>query len=253
MALYRDEAVVLRTYKLAEADRIVVLFSRGRGKVRAVAKGVRRTKSKFGSRLEPGSIVQLQLYEGRNLDIITQAERVVAFTNLRSDLDSYGRAALLLEIIDSSMVEGESNPAAYKMLTGALTELERAGNPLVVPTFVAKFLVLEGVQPLVDACVRCGSTDNLVAIQIHEGGVLCRNCPSGEPISDSARMALKNVFDGRIRHVLDTTPVEIAQELETIAARLIEQHIERRLRSSAVLYEQLQEGPGERTVERSPE
>lgn len=75
MALYRDEAVVLRTYKLGEADRIVVLYSRGRGKIRAVAKGVRRTKSKFGSKLEPASMVQLQLYEGRNLDVVTQAPR----------------------------------------------------------------------------------------------------------------------------------------------------------------------------------
>ena len=69
MALYRQEAVVLRTYKLGEADRIVVLYTRSRGKVRAVAKGVRRTRSKFGARLEPGSVVHLQLYEGRNLDI----------------------------------------------------------------------------------------------------------------------------------------------------------------------------------------
>ena len=242
MALYRDEGVVLRTYKLAEADRIVVLFTRGRGKIRAVAKGVRRTKSKFGSRLEPGTIVQLQLYEGRNLDIVTQAERVVAFTNLRSNLDSYGRAALLLEIVDSSAEEGESNPAVYKMLTGALRELERDGNPLVVPTFVAKYLVLEGVQPLVDACVRCGATENLVSIQIHEGGVLCANCPAGERISDDARLALKNVFEGRVRHVLDTTTGPVATELETLAAKLIEQHIERGLRASSVLYQQLQDG-----------
>lgn len=241
MALYRDEAVVLRTYKLGEADRIVVLFTRGRGKVRAVAKGVRRTRSKFGSRLEPGSIVQLQLYEGRNLDIVTQAERVTALDNLRANLDSYGRAALLLEIIDASTEDAESNPAIYKMLTGALRELDRTGNPLVVPTFVARLLVLEGVQPLVDACVRCGATEGLVWIQIHEGGVLCTSCPRGEPISDGARLALRDVFDGRVRHVLDSTPTAVAQELETLTARLIEQHTERRLRASAVLYEQLQE------------
>lgn len=244
MALYRDEGVVLRTYKLAEADRIVVLFTRGRGRIRAVAKGVRRTRSKFGSRLEPGSVVQLQLYEGRNLDIVTQAERVVAFTNLRANLDSYGRAAVLLETIDSVMVEGESNPAVYKMLTGALQELERAGNPLVVPAFVARLLVLEGVQPLVDACVRCGATEGLTSIQIHEGGVLCRNCPSGVPISDGARLALSNLFQGRVRHVLDGTEAPIAIELENVAARLIEQHTERRLRSSTVLYEQLQDDTG---------
>ena len=78
-----------------------------------------------------------------------------------------------------------------------------------------------------------------MAIQIHEGGVLCRNCRSGEPISDAARLALGAVFDGRVRQVLDSTPPEVAQELETLAARLVEQHTERRLRASTVLYEQL--------------
>lgn len=241
MALYRDEGVVLRTYKLGEADRIVVLFTRGRGKVRAVAKGVRRTRSKFGSRLEPGSMVQLQLYEGRNLDIVTQAERLENLDELRSDLDRYGRASLLLEIIDATTEDGESNPAIYKLVTGALRELDRSGNPLVVPTFVARLLVLEGVQPLVDTCVRCGATEHLVSIQIHEGGVLCRSCPSGEPISDAARLALGDVFDGRVRQVLDNTPAGVAREMETLAARLIEQHTERRLRASTVLYEQLGE------------
>ena len=239
MALYRDEAVVLRTYKLGEADRIVVLYGRGRGKVRAVAKGVRRTKSKFGSRLEPGSVVKLQLYEGRSLDIVTQAERVAPLARLRTDLDRYGRAAILLESVDQTTGEGEANPAMYKLLTGALTELDRSGNRLVVPAFVAKLLALEGVQPLVDACVSCGAENDLVSLALHEGGVLCRRCRKGMPISEEARLALSQVFAGQVRHVLETTGDAIAQELETVAARMIEQHIERRLQSSAVLYEQL--------------
>lgn len=240
MPLYREEAVVLRTYKLGEADRIVILLSRGRGKVRAVAKGVRRTRSKFGSRLEPASIVRLQLYEGRNLDIVTQAERVEPLAQVRADLDRYGRAAVLLEAVDSVANEGESNPAMYKLLTGALRELEQTGNALVVPAFVAKLLALEGVQPLVDACVSCGTEDDLIVIQLHEGGVLCRSCSTGgQAISPAARHALSQVLQGRVRHVLDTTSDPVAQELETLAARMIEQHIERRLRSSAVLYEQL--------------
>lgn len=240
MALYRDDVVVLRTYKLGEADRIVVLYSRGRGKIRAVAKGVRRTRSKFGSRLEPGSIVQLQLYEGRNLDIVTQAERLVSLPALRSDLDSYGRAAILLEAVDQVAVEGESDPALFKLLTGALQELAESGSPLVVPAFVAKLLALEGVQPMVDACVACGTGEDLVAIQLHEGGVLCRNCRrGGQPISEEARRALCLVFEGRVRQVLDTTSDEVASELESLASRMIEQHIEKRLRSSAVIYEQL--------------
>lgn len=242
MALYRDEAVVLRTYRLAEADRIVVLFTRGRGKVRAVAKGVRRTKSKFGSRLEPGSIVQLQLYEGRNLDIITQAERVVAFTRMRSDLELHGRSAVLLEMVDSTVVEAESNPALYKLLSGALKELEASANHLVVAAFGAKLLALEGVQPLLDACVRCGSSvdEDLIGIQLHEGGVICRNCPpTGEPLSPTVRAAFGLILAGRVRQVLDNTEPDVARELETLVSRLIEQHTERRLKSSAVLHQQI--------------
>jgi DNA repair protein RecO (recombination protein O) len=239
MPLYRDDAVVLRTYKLGEADRIVVLFTRGRGKVRAVAKGVRRTRSKFGSRLEPGSLVQLQLYEGRNLDIVTQAERIEPLSTLRSDLDSYGRATILLEAVDQISSDGDPNPALFKLLVGALRELDQSKNALVVPAFVAKLLALEGVQPMVDACVVCGSPDDLVVLELHEGGVLCRNCRrGGQPISEAARVALCLLFAGRVRQVLDTTSEAVTQELEMLACRMIEQHIERRLQSSTVIYEQ---------------
>lgn len=240
MTLYRDDAVVLRTYKLGEADRIVVLFGRNRGKIRAVAKGVRRTRSKFGARLEPGSVISGQFYEGRNLDIVTQAETVALHGGLRNDLDAYGRAAVMLEVIDQVGQEGEADPALYRLLTGALDELERSRNPLVVPAFVAKLLVFEGVQPLLDRCVSCGSEDALVAIQLHVGGVLCDACKAGEPISPEARLALIDIFAGRVRQVLEATGPETSHELENLGARMIEQHLERRLRSSSVLYEHLQ-------------
>ncbi|MFT7599969.1 MAG: DNA repair protein RecO (recombination protein O) [Acidimicrobiales bacterium] len=240
MALYRDEGVVLRTYKLGEADRIIVLYTRNHGKVRAVAKGVRRTKSKFGARLEPAAVAFLQLYEGRNLDIITQAETAVVQPLLRSDLERFGRASVLLEIVDQVAIEGEANQAMYKVLTGALAELERAGNPLVVPAFVAKVLVLEGVQPLLDACVRCGTGEDLVAIDLSEGGVLCREHRQGEPISAATRSAFQAVFEGRVREVLEHTPPSTVHELEGMASRMIEQHLERRLRSSAVFAEHIQ-------------
>ncbi len=90
MSLYRDRGVVLRTYKLGEADRIVVLLTSGHGKVRAVAKGVRRTKSRFGGRLEPLSHVELLLYEGRELDIVSQAEIIDPWRLLHEDLTSRG-------------------------------------------------------------------------------------------------------------------------------------------------------------------
>ena len=236
---------MLRTYKLGEADRIVVLYTRSRGKVRAVAKGVRRTKSRFGARLEPGSIIHAQFYEGRNLDIVTQVETAQRLGSLRTDLSRYGRASLVLETIDHLAEEGEPNPALYRLITGVLAELDREGNPLVLPAFVAKLLALEGVQPLLTQCANCGSDGPLVALALHLGGVVCRECRQGDAISDDARTALQQILDGHVRHVLDTTAPAIATELEAISSKLLEQHLERRLRSANVLYHHLHEAAGE--------
>ncbi len=232
MPLYRSEAVVLRTYKLGEADRIVVLLTRARGKVRAVAKGVRRTRSKFGARLEPASIIQGQFYEGRSdLDIVDQVETVTRLTNLRSDLDRYGRAATMLEIADQVTVDAEPHPTLFKVLTGALIELDKTGNPLIIPSFVTKVLELDGVQPQVTACVACGRNNQLVALDIVEGGTFCVEHRRGEPISEGARLALAAVLDRRVRQVLDDTDPMVAAELEVLGAKLAENHLERRLRS----------------------
>ncbi len=232
MALYRTDAVVLRTYKLGEADRIIVMLTQGRGKVRAVAKGVRRTRSKFGARLEPASIVSAQLYEGRgDLDTVTQVETQVRLTKLRSDLDRYSRTATMLEVTDYVTMDQEANPALYKVLTGALVELERTGNPLIFPSFVTRVLALEGVQPMVTACVECGRTDDLVSIDLGEGGTHCRAHRRGEPISEPARLALAAILDRRVREVLDTTSPSAVAELEVLGFRLAEHHLERRLRA----------------------
>ncbi len=241
MPLYRDDAVVLRTHKLGEADRIIVLLTRGRGKVRGVAKGVRRTKSKFGSRLEPGSIVQVQLYEGRNLDTITQVQRTDTPSQSRTDLAHYGRLTVLLEIIDSVTVEGESNPALFKLLTGAARELARRPNPMIVPAFTMRLLALEGVQPSFDRCVRCGATEGIVGVNLAEGGVICRACPpTGEKMSAEALEVFRSLAAGRVRDVLDDTPLALQHDIESLAGRVVEQYLERRLKTSAVLYQHLQ-------------
>ena len=239
MTLYREDAVVLRSYKLGEADRIIVLYSRTRGKIRAVAKGIRRTKSKFGARLEPSTVVHAQFYEGRNLDIVTQVETRQVHVSFRRDLARYGRAAILLEAVDLASEEAEPSPALFRLLTGALLELDRVGNPLIVPAFVAKLLKLEGVQPMLEVCVHCARPDGLVSLDLSRGGVLCDDCRSGGFLSDEARIAMQHVFDGHVRHVLDTTPMLVADELESLATVMLDQHFERKLRSSRVAYQHL--------------
>src|SRR4029453_17732995 len=101
MSLYRDHGIVLRSWKLGEADRIVSIITRENGKVRAVAKGVRKPSSRFGSRLEPTSHLSLQLYHGRgDLDTVTQVETIDRFGSLRDDLDRWARASAMLEAVD---------------------------------------------------------------------------------------------------------------------------------------------------------
>src|SRR3954447_17452671 len=143
MPLYRDEAIVIRTYKLGEADRIVVLFTRAHGKVRAVAKGVRKTQSRFGARLEPTRHVSLQLYEGRDLDTITQTESLDHFAAIRDDLDCIGHASAMLEAVEQMTQEREPNAPVFDMLLGALRTLDTEPHPLVVPAFFWKLLAAE--------------------------------------------------------------------------------------------------------------
>ena len=187
MALYRDRGVVLRTYRLGEADRIVVLLTRGHGKVRAVAKGVRRTKSRFGARLEPPGHVELLLYEGRGeLDVVSQAESVDHLRPLREDLDRLSRAMAVLEAADQLALEREPNPRLYEMLVGALRTLADTDAPLVVAGFLLKALALEGFRPQVESCVVCGASEPLVSWVMEEGGLRCSAHRQGTAVSPEA-------------------------------------------------------------------
>jgi DNA repair protein RecO (recombination protein O) len=133
--LYRDEGVVLRTYKLAESDRIVVIMTAAHGKVRAVAKGVRKTKSKFGARLEPMSHVRLLLYRGRELDIVSQAESIEPLSPMLSSLDRASQGIAAIEAVDQLALEREPNPRLYRMAVGVLRTIAARPSPLNVSAF----------------------------------------------------------------------------------------------------------------------
>src|SRR5438309_764822 len=190
MGLYRDQGVVLRTIRLGESDRIVTFVTQGRGKVRAVAKGVRKTKSRFGGRLEPTSHVSLQLYEGRELDIVTQAEALEQFRSVREDLDRLTRATAMLEAVDHVVQERQANPRLYQMLLGALRALAARNAPLIVPGFFWKLLSVEGFHPVLDRCASCREPGRLVAFDLVEGGALCRGCARSAPGVSEAALAL---------------------------------------------------------------
>ena len=233
--VYRDSAVVLRTYKLAEADRIVVLMTEHHGKVRAVAKGVRKTKSKFGARLEPMSHVQLLLVHGRtDLDIVSQAESIETLAPMVADLDHMTNGIAMLEAVDQLALERDPAPHLYRMLVGALRTVARRSGPLVVPSFYWKLLAAEGITPLLDECARCGEPGPLVAFDMDQGGALCRNCRTGAPLSEGALELMRMVLGGRLNDALSVPMSSATHEVGAHATRAMEHHIERRLRTVAM-------------------
>jgi DNA repair protein RecO (recombination protein O) len=246
MPLYRDEGVVLRTHKLGEADRIVVLMTAGRGKVRAVAKGVRKTKSRFGGRLEPPNRSHLILYEGRELDTITQAETIEHYPELREDLDRLTDAIALVEAVDQVAQEGEPNPALYRMLTGALRTLAASDqrSPLLVAAFYWKLLALEGVAPVLDGCVRCGDDPNapgaaagteLVSFDPVEGGALCRDHRRGPALEPGALDLIGRILGGDLAAALQEPAGRTSSAVSALATTALEAHLERRLRTVHLL------------------
>ncbi len=234
MTLFRDRGVVLRTIRLGEADRIVTLMTEQHGKVRAVAKGIRRTTSKFGSRLEPLSHVSLLGWQGRgDLDMINQAEVIDTFRPVREDLDRIGAAMSMLEVVDQIGQERHGNPRLYEMLVGAIAALAVRNSPMVAPAFFLKVLALEGSAPFLDGCVSCGEedADALVAFDLMEGGVLCRNCRRGRSLSPDGLSLLRRTLGGGLAGVLAEARSPITDEVGILATEAMEAHLDRRLRS----------------------
>ena len=239
--LYRDTGVVLRTYKLRESDRIVVFHTAENGKVRAVAKGVRKTKSKFGARLEPMSHVRLLLYRGRELDIVSQAEAVEPLSPMLSSLDRASQGLAAIEAVDQLSLEREPTVQLYRMLVGVLRTIAASPgetpSPLNVAAFYWKLLANDGVRPELDRCVRCGGTEpetQFVAFDLNEGGVLCRSCRSGQAISTGAVEILREILGGQLVQALARDESPITHEVSSLATRALEFHIERRLKAVAM-------------------
>lgn len=177
--LYRTEAVVLRRMDLGEADRILTFFTPDRGKLRAVANGVRRPGSRKAGHLEPFMRTRLLLAKGRQLDVVTQAESVESFPAVTADLERLGAAAYLVELIDRFGVEELGSDAMYDLLLAALRQLN-SGEPLQPLTRYYEFRLLDqvGFRPELQRCVNCGKPlePQDQYFSAGEGGVLCPTC-----------------------------------------------------------------------------
>lgn len=226
--------MVLRTHKLGEADRIVTLLSRQHGKIRAVAKGVRRTASKFGARLEPFMVADIQFYVGKSLDIIQQAETIASYgAEIVDDYPRYTAASVMVETADK-ITEAEGSTQQYLLLVGALRSLSLSEHPvqLTLDSYLLRALSLAGWAPTFDSCARCGDIGEHENFVIQLGGVICHQCaPTGAAkISSEVLRTLDALIVG------DWERAEQAQQSSVNAASGLvsaytQFHLERGLRS----------------------
>jgi DNA repair protein RecO (recombination protein O) len=178
--------------------------------------------------------VALLGWQGRgDLDMINQAEVIDTFRPVREDLDRMGAAMSMLEVVDQIGQERHANPRLYEMLVGAVGALAERNSPMVAPAFFLKVLALEGSAPVLDVCVSCGEEDPgaLVAFDQVEGGVLCRNCRRGRPLSPDGLVLLRRTLGGGLAGVLAEPRSPVTDEVTTLATDAMEAHLDRRLRS----------------------
>jgi DNA repair protein RecO (recombination protein O) len=257
--LYRDDGIVLRTQKLGEADRIITILGRTSGRIRAVAKGVRRTKSRFGARLEPFTHVDLMLHTGRSLDIVTQAEVIRPYgAPLAGDYPRYTAGVAMLETAERfTPVEKEPALRQLLLLIGGLRALGDAEHApgLVLDAFLLRSLAVAGYAPALQECARCGAPEGgapdsgapdsgapesgaprsgrrLPAFAVAAGGMVCASCrPPGAASPAAPTVALmlallRGDWDGA-----DRSERRHRVECSGLVAAYLQWHLEHSIRS----------------------
>jgi DNA repair protein RecO (recombination protein O) len=225
---------VLRTHKLGEADRIVTMLTRYNGQVRAVAKGVRRTASKFGARVEPFMVADIQFYEGRTLDTISQVETIGSYgREIIEDYAAYTAATAMVETAERLTGE-DSAPQQYLLLVGALRSLaKREHEPgLILDSYLLRALAIAGWAPNFFECSRCGEPGPHEAFVMQAGGVVCRDCrPAGAAMIDPLTAEHLGALLAGEWQVVDQSPESIRSAASGIVAAYSQWHIERGLKS----------------------
>lgn len=239
---YRTEGVVIRQMPLGEADRILTLCSPDMGKVRAVAKGVRRTKSRLGGHLELLNRASVSVAIGRNLDTISEAYAISTFGAVRSDLHRVSRGLYIAELVDCFSFEGNGNQAMYSLLLGTMHRLERGVNlDMLVRWFEMRLLECSGYMPELVLCVECRErlepADHIFACE--SGGALCPNCRvSSEgallPLPVNCMKTLRFVQREATFDRVETLRVSprILKDMERLMRTYIRHIVEREVRSA---------------------
>jgi DNA repair protein RecO (recombination protein O) len=237
MAIRHDTGIVLRSYPFGEADKVVVLLSPLHGKLRTVVKGVRKTKSRFGGRLESFIEVDIVLYEGRNLDLITQAEVRSAYPSLRQNLDAVGAASTMAEVVDAVAQENEPSVALFDLFRRGLSALDAGRTSTdVLTAFLLQLLAVQGLSPALTLCASCGRSDELDRFSVAAGGIVCGECrPAGSVRLRTGLIPHLAALANADLATLIPADHELGQDAMWVTRRFVEYHLERRLHSMAVL------------------
>ena len=239
--IYKTQGVVLKQMPLGEADRILTFLTPDTGKLRAVARGVRRTKSRMGGHLEPLTQVSLSVALGRGLDTVSEAETIHSFRGLKEDLKSVSRAVYLAELVDGFSVEQSPNPVMYRLLLEALGRLRDAESPsALVRYFEVQILKISGFGPELHLCVDCRSVvepgDHVFSCA--RGGVLCPQCRTQSreallPISINAMKVMRYFQrEGYEEAAGLHVPDGVQSELERLLIAYVRYVLERDLKST---------------------
>ena len=240
MPTYRDEGIVLRTQKLGEADRIITLLTRRNGRIRAVARGVRKTSSRIGARLEPFNHVDVQFYEGKSLDNVTQVETIDAMGGrLADDYARWTAGTAMLETAERlSAEEREPNVQQYALLVSGLRSMAAGEHEptLILDSYLLRSLAVAGWSPSFDECARCAQPGPHRAFNVHAGGMVCSACrPPGSAAPSSAAVTLLGALLAGDWETADAADDRTRNEASGLVAAFLQWHIERGLRSLALV------------------
>lgn len=239
MRYYRDTGLVLGTHKLGEADRIVVVLTRNHGLVRAVAKGVRRTKSRFGSRLEPFMLVDLQCHQGRNLDVVTQVELLEPFGGgIVADYDAYQAAAVMAETAQRLTEAEPHTRAQYLLCVAALRSLCRHEHAprISLDAYLLRAVAIAGWAPRLIDCAVCGAPGPHRAFGAASGGALCEDCRDATAMlpGPDVLLHLGALLSGDWRSAEATSSGAQVQGSRVVSS-YVQWHIERKVKALGVL------------------
>ncbi len=241
MPLYKAEALVIRRTNLGEADRIVTLFTRERGKLAVVAKGARKPKSRFAGRLELFTHLHLLLAVGRSLDVVSQVDVIEAFALLRTDLSRLGYASLVAEAVDRATADHEPSPEVFNLARTTLELLQHGDDERAAMWFVGQLLLVIGYGPNVERCGVCGRQLNGACVfSAALGGTLCEEDRGRDP----AAVAMTPQIRRTLTYLLAATPATLSRlamdertrtEISELLQRYLEYRLEIRLRTPIVI------------------